>query len=76
MKTLTLISILALAGCHVPNTAQRATAPVASTAQTGVSLDSLGKSLGSAQRNASATSGKLSEIDAKAVRIEDSLRNW
>jgi hypothetical protein len=69
MKRFILIAISALAGCqHHPETFTR---PHVNTAAVGVDLDSLGKSLGSAQESISSVRTNLSAVDDKAVKIHN-----
>jgi len=68
-----LLAVLCLtAGCKsIPSQA-----PHASTAAVGVNLDELGRSLGNARSNVDGVRSDLSEVDAKAVRIKEAIRNW
>jgi len=73
MKTLLALTVLlTFAGCTTKPTA----VPRASTAAVGVNLNELGDSLGAARSNVAGIRGNLSEVDAKAVRIQESIRNW
>jgi hypothetical protein len=51
-------------------------APHASTAAVGVDLDGLGQSLGKARGSVDGVRSDLSAVDAKAVRIQQQIRNW
>lgn len=53
-----------------------ATLPRASTAAVSNNINQLNDSIGKVRQNVSDVKGKLSEIDAKAVRIQESIRNW
>ena len=73
-KIALLLAVLALAACeHAP---EKQPALVPNTALVGVDLDKLSQSLDVAKKNVDATRSKLSEVDAKAVRIQESIRNW
>jgi outer membrane murein-binding lipoprotein Lpp len=69
-----LFAAYALAGCHTVKPIKSSITP--STAAVGADLDKLSQSLDSAKKNVDATRAKLSEVDAKAVRIQESIRNW
>ncbi|MEI6278292.1 MAG: hypothetical protein WCQ16_02770 [Verrucomicrobiae bacterium] len=72
MKLPVLIALLFCAGC----TAKPTVVPRASTAAVGVNLDQLQESLSQAQAQVKGIRGNLSEVDAKAVRIQESIRHW
>ena len=61
------------AGCATKHESQL---PRVSTAAVSNNLNQLADSLASANQNVQAIQGKLSEIDAKAVRIQESIRHW
>lgn len=50
--------------------------PPATTAAVGVNLSELQQSLASARGSLTAARTDLSDADAKAVRIQESIRNW
>lgn len=76
MKTLKTILIAAILASYMGCATKSVTLPKASTAAVSNNLNQLADSLAEANRNVKDIKGKLSEIDAKAVRIQESIRNW
>lgn len=77
-KLLVLVASASLfiVGCQHPVAHTGKPQPHASTAAVGNNLTNLGNSINSAQQNVKDVRGNLSEVDAKAVRIQESIRNW
>lgn len=77
MKLFALAMISSCAvGCQHAATHTGRPQPKASTSAVGTNLNSLGNSISSAQESVKGVRGTLSEVDAKAVRIQEYIKNW